>query len=104
MMVYLMRCFLGQIKETIIEDAKGRTHLYYWFSVGEATLPLHHLTSDFALTQDTKLPTNAIQLVYLMFGKIPGVYFHAVIRDYRACSTLAPPPSPSSSTPRLLFA
>jgi hypothetical protein len=26
-----------------------QVHLYYWFSVGEATLPLHHLISDFTL-------------------------------------------------------
>jgi hypothetical protein len=26
-------------------------NLYYWFSVGEATLPLHHLISHFTLTR-----------------------------------------------------
>jgi hypothetical protein len=67
---YLDACFEGsftskevEAKWDLLETIQSNTkigivtkvkNLYYWFSVGEATLPLHHLNPQFTLSKKTE--------------------------------------------------
>jgi hypothetical protein len=76
-----------QRKNPIGRAFECAAYLYYWFSVGEATLPLHHLIAQNTLTRLGILPLSHRQVISLLVKKIAFAKNFCIAPDLGFLST-----------------